>query len=80
MASEAVAAGLGAFSTCRLVGVDGQLEVVDQGAVGATAWARTPDGPKTSWSDFTAGTYRCRSLTKAALTTSRQTSWAPVRQ
>ena len=80
IASDAVAAGLGALRTCRLVGVEASVKSSTMAPSAPTAWARTPDGPKLSWSDRTSGTYRCSCLTKAALLTSRQTSWAPVRQ
>ena len=50
MASDAVAAGLGALTTCRLVGPVTSLKSSTRAPSVATAWARTPDGPKTSWS------------------------------
>ena len=56
MARDAVAAGDGAFSTCIASASEAILKSSTMAPSASSAWARTPEGPNTSWSALTSGT------------------------
>ena len=80
LAADDVAAGEGALRTWSTRSVPPSWKSSTSAPSRASAWARTPDGPKTSWSPRSAGTYRWSSCRNARLDRSRHISKAPMRQ
>ncbi len=80
MASEAVAAGEGAFRTWITCSDSPSEKSSTIDPSPRSDCARTPDGPKTIWSPRTSGTYRCMSLRNAGFEKSRHISPRPVRR
>ena len=80
MAREAVAAGLGAFSTCRLVGVQAKVKSSTMRAVGADRLGAHPRRTEDQLVGTHLGHVALKLLDEGSLDDITPHLWAPVRQ